>query len=219
MEKIFHIYNQMDCYLRIYSKNTILGGISYYAERHCDGKICRKYKINSNVISDFLNFYQNIFHIINRQNWSFNRNTDNLTHLRKFIESPIYRKMWDYFLGGLHIKFSENEHGFTLTANENQFHLVANKEMCRFRIIGNPKFKTIDPEFYNYNDCDVTLTREEGELFLSALSYKLQLELSNIPMFEIKTITNVSSSNYHLIGLTINIHEWYKSISYRVLSI
>ncbi len=219
MEQVFHIYNQKDCYLRIYSKNTILGGVSYYAERHCDGKICRKYKVESNVISDFLNYYQNIFHIVNSPKWSFNRDADNLTHLKSFIESNLYRKMWDYFLGGMHIKFNENEHGFTLTANENQFNLVANKEMCRFRIIGNKKFKSIDPEFYNYNDCDVSLTREEGELFLSALSYKLQLELTNIPLFEIKTTTNVSSNNYHLIGLTINIHEWYKSISYQVLPI
>lgn len=143
---------------------------------------------------------------------------ENTTRLKSFIESQPYRKMWDYFLGGLHIQFSEETFGFSLTANYNQFNLTASKENCRFRIIGNSKFKSIDPDFWNYNDCDITITREEGELFLSALAYKLWMEFTNIPMIEMNTISNISSYNYHLIGLTINIHEWYKSMAYHVLN-
>lgn len=218
MEKVYFLNSRIDSYLRIYSKNSILGGISYYAERHCDGKLCRKYQIEEKAITPFITFYDNIFRIANRRKWRFNNNMENTTRLKSFIESQLYRKMWDYFLGGLHILFSEDMFGFSLTANHNQFNLTANKEKCQFRIIGNPKFKSIDPDFWNYNDCNTMITREEGELFLSALAYKLWLELTTTPMVEIKSISNISSDNYYLMGLTVNIHDWYKSVAYHVLT-
>ena len=203
--------------MRLFTRpSKLFGRATYCGERYADGKVCRKYEYDANVYKAAVDFYANIFKIINRAAYDFSLKS--ASYWEKFIVSPEYKKMWDFFMGGLHLNFKESGRDFEITANHSQFYLKTNGDTCHFVVRGNEKFKSIDPEFYNFHDCDLTLPREQGELFLAALATKLRLEFSNTPVMSITNCTLISSlDNLYLIGLTNNIHSWYKGVAYEAL--
>ena len=216
----YNFYKYPNAYLRIFSKEKSFLGKeweTFHAERYVDGRLIEKFKIAERIVGNFCQLYKNLFYLANRKP-NFTSKTNLKNRLKPFIHSEIYQKMLGWFLGGLHIRFYDNNDGFKLTSNYEQFVLIADNNRCAISFTEKDlvNYKVLE----NGRKINATITREEGELFLCVIGLKFFYNNNFVPiLLNREPMTkNVNDRNsIYLIEFCHDIHIWSKSIAYEVI--
>lgn len=203
-------------YLKIYSKESGIFSKStnYFAELYKQNKLCRKYDIDVKYIGQFISTYQGLFDIANRPWPTFNESEK--AKLRDFLNSGFLSKMVGSFLGGLMLKYSETTNRITVISNRNQFNLQLVNGIGSYSYKADASFARIDPDFYNINDCNVSLEKSQVEFFLACIGYKFLLGLMPGLMHHVSSNKIYTDSIYD-IALSLPT-EWLSSVATNVIN-
>lgn len=159
-------YTLCRTYIEFIEKTKLFGGISYYANLVIRGAKCLVFHFAPNkddeYMKEVISYCRNLFAIVDSKFTDLSALSQ--MEKKRFYEwsySNTFEKMYNWFNSGWLLKYSENESGFYLFSNYEQFILKLDKQGCTFEI----KEERIAHE----NNCNIQLKNEEGIFFLIAI--------------------------------------------------
>lgn len=202
-------------YLKIYTKEEgfFSKNEKYYAELYSEGQLQRKYKVESKYIAQFVSTYKGLFDIANRP-WP-NFSESETERLLEFINSGFLCEMIERFDCGMMLKYHEDTNLISVVTGLNEFNLHLYGESGIYTYKADKSWARIDPDYYDYYNCNCQLNRSQIELFLATIGYQFNQGL--MPGI-IRDISSYHiSSNRIIAGSLLFPTRWVRGIARSIL--